>query len=487
MIITEIRNKLTELFQNYASEAPEEIIELPLSGSNRKYFRIVASGRNYIGTFNEDKVENEAFFYLADHFKKFNVPVPEVFIKDKEVGIYIQQDLGSKSLYDYLQEEENSSNEAKLKAYKDVIEQMPLLQIESVKGLDFSKCYPREAFDKQSIMWDLNYFKYCFLKLAYVPFHEQTLEDEFNKFADFLLQAPSDYFLFRDFQSRNIMMYEGKPWFIDFQGGRRGALQYDLASLLYESKASISSEMRKEIIDHYIQVFSRYNFFNADEFKKYFSAFAIVRVLQAFGAYGYRGLFERKAYFVQSIVKGLDNLNEISSDPILKTEFPYLCEIVDKMQKLRHDFHLPQKSKGLTINISSFSYKKGLPEDWSGNGGGFVFDCRSLPNPGRYEKYRLFTGRDQEVIDFMSDKPEVFQFLNNAKSIIAQSVNNYIERGFEHLSVSFGCTGGQHRSVFCAEEIFNYFKMNFDVSLRLFHREQKVEESYVKANVQKKQ
>ncbi len=483
MTTAEIRSKLNELFIEYSGEKPDEIQELPLSGSNRRYYRITISDKSYIGTYNEDKVENDAFFYLGDHFKRTRVPVPEVFVKDEQNCIYIQQDLGNLSLYDYLQEKKNNSYSAKLRSYKDVIDQMPLLQVESAKGLDFSRCFPREAFDKQSIMWDLSYFKYNFLKLAYVPFHEQKLEDEFNRFADFLLEAPSNYFLFRDFQSRNIMIHEGNPWFIDFQGGRRGALQYDLASLLYESKAAISPKMRQEILEYYTDVFSSYDFFDADEFRKYFSAFALVRVLQAFGAYGYRGLFEKKAYFVQSIVKGLDNLKELISDTILKKEFPYLCEVIDNMQQLRDTYYIPQKNNGLTLNILSFSYKNGLPDDWSGNGGGFVFDCRSLPNPGRYEQYRSSTGRDQDVIDFMTGKPEVYQFLNSAKSIVAQSVNNYLERGFEHLSVSFGCTGGQHRSVFCAEELFNYFKMNFDLNLRLFHREQKIEESYVKDNV----
>lgn len=485
MNIPEIRTQITHLFKTWKGEEPKELKELPLSGSNRKYFRVLLAEKTFIATYNVDKDENAAFFYLANQLNSAGVNVPEVYYKNEELGIYFQEDLGNDNLFDVITAAQHKSEEEVLAAYRIVVDEMPKLQYEAAQGMDFSICYPREAFDRQSIQWDLNYFKYCFLKLVDLPFSEQKLEDEYQKLIDFLLEAPSDFFLFRDFQSRNIMLKNEQVYFIDFQGGRRGALQYDLASLLYESKTNLNDNLRNKILDYYVEVFSKHEFFDKAIFLKYYPAFSFIRVLQAFGAYGYRGLFEKKAFFVNSILKGLKNLESITKDKLLQHEFPYLCSLVNTMQQLESRFTVPESEGKLTVHITSFSYKKGYPEDWSGNGGGFVFDCRALPNPGRYEEYRASTGRDENVIAFLEKELEVKEFVDNAFDTVDKSVQKYIERGFTNLSVSFGCTGGQHRSVYSAEQLFSHLKMNFDVNIRLTHREQNMEEFYGKDHVQK--
>lgn len=486
MDIKELNPLFKDLFKQITTKDADAVVRLPISGSNRMYFRITGQGKSIIGTYNDDEDENKAFLYLANHLLKHNVPVPEIYYSDLSKGVYLQEDIGDTCLFD-LATSPHISDEEKLRAYKKVIDQMPLLQYQSAKDMDFSICYPRSSFDRQSILWDLNYFKYLFLKMAYVPFHEQVLEDEFNRLADFLLEAPSDFFLFRDFKSKNIMWKDDCPYFIDFQGGRKGALQYDLASLLFEAKADLSFEIRETLLHYYLDVFSQFDFFNKEEFLKYFPAFVLIRQLQAYGAYGYRGIYEKKAYFVQSINYALPILNWIRNQDVIKENFSYLCEILNSIHKLKPKYEIPEQSNNLTVTITSFSYRKGLPDDWSGNGGGFVFDCRSLHNPGRYEEYKLFTGRDPEINQFLEKEGEVDDFLRNIKDLISRTIQKYQKRNFNHLSVSFGCTGGRHRSVYSAEQIFLFLKMNFDINLRLIHRELDIRENYDKNNVQKKQ
>lgn len=485
MDINDIYSLFKRHFGQITGIKADSVARLPLSGSNRLYFRIIGEDRSLIGTYNSDADENKAFLYLADHFKKHRVPVPQIYYSDLNSGIYIQEDIGDQCLFD-LAINPNLSRDEKIKAYQKVIALMPLLQYESAADMDFSLCYPRGSFDRQSIQWDLNYFKYLYLKLAYVPFHEQLLEDEFNRLTDFLLEAPSSFFLFRDFKSKNIMWKDGEPYFIDFQGGRKGALQYDLASLLFDAKADLSPDIRDILLDYYVDVFGRYDFFNKDEFLKYYPAFVLIRQLQAFGAYGYRGIFEKKAYFVQSISHAIDNLDWTFSQDIITSKFPYLCHIFGSLKANKPTFDLPVLDDNLTVTITSFSYRNGIPEDWSGNGGGFVFDCRSFHNPGRYEELKLFTGRDKEIIQFLENEGEAEIFLNSVKEILHRVVTKYQKRKFRHLAVSFGCTGGRHRSVYSAEQILRYLKMNFDINLRLIHRELNIREYYDKDDVQEK-
>ena len=456
--------------QHYNTEV-DEISALPASGSNRQYYRLRKDDFSAIAAFNPDKAENEAFLYITGKLRNAGVNVPQVYATNLEKNIYLLQDLGDIDLFSKVRDDRQHSAVNYLQWYKKVIDCMPAIQYKATSDFNFSICYPRSAFDKGSMLWDLNYFKYYFLKFAYIPFHEQQLEDDFQAFADFLIQAPDDYFLFRDFQSRNIMISNNEIYFIDYQGGRKGALQYDLASLLFEAKTALTTSEREELLEYYIEVYKNYSFFDKGTFLKYFPAFALIRILQAFGAYGYRGYFERKTLFLQSIPRAIENLRWLLSSYEMGVEIPHLKDVLLKMVE-RSIYKFPELSSStLTLTIFSFSYKKGIPDDLTGNGGGFVFDCRALPNPGRYDQYRSFTGHDKTVVEFLNEKKEVREFMKQVEQIIFASIENYTIRGFEHLMVSFGCTGGQHRSVYCAEYLYNKLITKYNVHLHLVHRE----------------
>ncbi|MBN2613355.1 MAG: phosphotransferase [Bacteroidales bacterium] len=462
-----------ELKKLYAAWAGEEVISmesLPESGSVRKYYRIKGAGRMAIGVYNPDNRENTAFVYLSRHLKKHGVNVPEVYLADLAEDIYLVEDLGDMMLYNYYNANINN-RESVVNLYKSVIREMPTLQANAARGLDFGVCYPRAAFDQQSMMWDLHYFKSYFLKLTGVKFYEQDLEDDFNALTKFLLQAKREYFLFRDFQSRNIMLHSGKVYFIDYQGGRKGALQYDIASLLFEAKTSLSPEIRDELLAYYIEIFSSVKGFNSKNFLKYYYGYVLIRMLQALGAYGFRGYFERKQFFLQSIPPAVKNLEWLVQHADFGVKLPQLENCFEQIiqSEISRQFELPADE--FTVSVNSFSYKSGIPLDNSGNGGGFVFDCRALSNPGRYEQYKAYTGKDYPVIEFLNGQGEVQEFLNHAYAIVESSIKNYKERNFAHLMVNFGCTGGQHRSVFCAEEISSRIKQKPGVKVITRHRE----------------
>ncbi len=323
----------------------------------------------------------------------------------------------------------------------------------------------------QSMKWDLSYFKYYFLKLAKIPFDEQLLEDDFSRFTDYLLSADNHFFMYRDFQSRNIMLRDGKVFFIDYQGGRRGALQYDLASLLYDGKADIPQRVRDELFEFYLDQLEKILPVDRYEFIRYFKGFVLIRIMQSMGAYGFRGFYEKKEHFLKSIPYALDNLEAILQKLDLPVELPELVSVLNQVAHSSFLRSIGQKEHNLTVRITSFSYKKGIPQDPSGNGGGFVFDCRAIHNPGKYPEFKTLTGKDAEVQHFLEDKSEMPGFLQAIKVLIDQSVKKYIARGFSHLSVNFGCTGGQHRSVFAAEILARHLKNNFPVNVILVHRE----------------
>ena len=332
-------------------------------------------------------------------------------------------------------------------------------------------CYPRPQFDKQSMMWDLNYFKYYFLKLARIHFDEQALEEDFQTFTDYLLQTDIDYFLYRDFQSRNIMLKDGKPYFIDYQGGRRGALHYDLASLLFDAKADMPDSVRKSLLGFYIITVSKYIKVEPEQFKRYFYGYVLIRIMQAMGSYGFRGFYEKKEHFLQSIPYALNNLASILSTVRFPIKIPALLDALENVIRSKRLQQISTEQKLLTVTINSFSYKRGIPIDVSGHGGGFVFDCRAIHNPGRYEQYRDLTGKDKKVIEFLDKEAEIRLFMKNVISIVDQSVEKYIKRKFTNLMVSFGCTGGQHRSVYCAEELARHLKNKYRIKLVLRHLE----------------
>ena len=516
------RQTLAMLFEQWSSLPCAEILALGAQGSSRRYYRLTAQHwdagfqpandgtqaaslrtLSAIGTVGDDLRENRAFFALDRHLRAKGIRVPELYAVALDERCYLQQDLGDLSLYGLLHEKQRQGGgfDAEMLAfYKQALADLAAIQ-QAGADFDFSYSYPRADFDRQSILWDLNYFKYHYLKLAHVAFDEQLLEDDFQRFADLLLQADTHYLLYRDFQTRNIMIGLTLAWgeacvptlyYIDFQGARRGAAQYDVASILYSAKSNLPEPIRRELLDHYLRVRD----IKGDERRRWldhFWAYLLLRILQTLGAYGYRGIFERKEYFLQSIPLALQNLRRLAEDhPQALDGLPHLKQIIMGLTGLTPsplqgrgeadagcERQIPsplERGRGeavLTVTVLSFSYKQGLPEDPSGNGGGFVFDCRALPNPGRYPEYKAYTGKDRPVIEFLQKEPPVDEFLGNVKRILAQSVDKYRERHFTSLQVAFGCTGGQHRSVYCAEQTARWLRETYpDVAVALRHREQ---------------
>jgi len=431
-----------------------------------------------MGVYNADERENKAFLSFSRHFFQQGLPVPEILFENLENNIYLIEDLGDETLLSFLTKTRKNSEfpDSAMAVYKAVIDKLPEFQIQGGKGLDYSACYPRAAFDQQSMMWDLNYFKYYFLKLAKIPFDEQHLEDDFQTFTDFLLEADRDYFLYRDFQSRNIMIKNGQPYFIDYQGGRKGALQYDLASLLYEAKTDIPQQAREELLEYYLQQVALFIPFDRAKFLKYYYGYTLIRLLQAMGAYGFRGFYEKKPLFLQSIPGAIKNLEWLLENAPLDIKIPALKAVLKdltKSEELRK-IGKPTENK-LKVSISSFSYRRGIPADETRHGGGFVFDCRAIPNPGRFDQYKSLTGKDKEVIEFFSQHVEAEYFLENVFKLIDMSVEEYKERSYNNLMVNFGCTGGQHRSVYSAEQLQKHLKQKYpDIEVQIRHREQEL-------------
>jgi hypothetical protein len=356
--------------------------------------------------------------------------------------------------------------------YRRAVEQLPRFQVEAGRDLNYKLCYPRASFDRQSIAWDLNYFKYYFLRLAGVPFHEEALEKDFSRLTRFLLSADRGYFLYRDFQSRNIMVRQGRPYFLDYQGGRRGALQYDIASLLFDAKADLPPELRQQLLDHYLDSLAGYIDLDREAFLHHYPAYAYVRIMQALGAYGFRGYYERKAHFLESVPYALRNLRWLLHNVELPVALPALMAAFTAMTGAEDEASPAPEGAELTVVVSSFSFHRGPLADESGHGGGFVFDARGLPNPGREERFKRLTGQDAAVVEYLNQQPGVQQFLASAMALVEASVSEYRRRGFPHLMVSFGCTGGQHRSVFLAEQAAKRLGGRGGVRVVLRHREQ---------------
>ena len=469
-----IKDQLTSLFEAHFKEEVTFFELLPASGSYREYARIKSMHHQVIGAYNHDVKENKAFLEFSTHFLGKGIPVPRIYSVSEDQICYLQEDLGNTTLFDFLtkvREREGFSDKI-VEEYKKVLRQLPRIQLVAGKDIDYSVCYPRQAFDKQSMMWDLNYFKYYFLKLAKIPFDEQALEDDFELFSDYLLEVDTDAFLYRDFQSRNIMLKDGQVYFIDYQGGRKGALKYDLASLLYDAKADIPEAIRKELLEFYLDELSQYTDIDRQKFKSLFDGYVLIRIMQAMGAYGFRGFFEKKQHFLKSIPYALNNLETLLAKNTIEIKLPELFKVLKSVVESTFLQSISSDTNRLTVNISSFSYKKGIPKDRSGNGGGFVFDCRAIHNPGRFIEFKYLTGKDPEVQQFLEEKSTMAEFLAPVVSLVKHSVEVYLERGFTHLSVSFGCTGGQHRSVYAAEKLAEYLRNNYPVTVVLQHIEQ---------------
>ena len=284
--------------------------------------------------------------------------------------------------------------------------------------------------DRQSILWDLNYFKYYFLKPKNILFDEQKLEDDFHKLIDILLEADQNYFMYRDFQARNIMIHDNSTYFIDYQGGRKGALQYDLASILYQIKAQLPESVRNILIDHYLKELEKYTAISKEKFMLHFYPYLFIRLIQVMGAYGFRGLIEKRSHFIESIPMAIESLKDLLPKFDFLLDMTELHSCILKLTKESQDF---KKESNLLVNIKSFAYKTGIPKDKSGHGEGFVFDCRALPNPGRLKEYQHLSGLNLEVIDYLKKHAEVISFLDHVIQLIDKSVENYIERDFSNF------------------------------------------------------
>jgi aminoglycoside/choline kinase family phosphotransferase len=467
---------LTKLFEDWSGEAAAQMDTIAQAGSDRRYFRIKGATKSAIGTYNAEFKENKAFIRFTQHFWKKGLPVPEVYAENLLNGVYLQSDLGDVQLFNLLPPFGSEWNNDIIDLYKKSVSSLADLQIRGGEELDYSVCYPRAAFDKQSMMWDLNYFKHYFLKLAKVPFDEQALEDDFQKFTNYLLLADCNYFLFRDFQSRNIMIKDGQPYFIDYQGGRRGALQYDVASLLYQAKGGVPPSVKNEIFDHYLDKVESLIPVDRDFFTDLYYGYVLIRCLQALGAYGFRGLYERRDHFLSSIPFAIDQIEQVLGSIKMPVRLPELfkcLELIVKSDQFEGFDKKKYATSPLVVKVQSFSYKKtGYPKDKTDNGGGFVFDCRFIENPGRYDEYKRLTGRDKPVIEFLKANGEMDAFLQNVYGMVDKSVETYLKRDFGNLAVNFGCTGGQHRSVYAADQLAKHLLEKYGVKVELTHIEQ---------------
>ena len=466
---------LQQLFEHHFHVQAERVQALQgqLGGSGRAIVRLTGGQFSAIGIVYPVREENVAFLEFSRHFRRHGLPVPEIYAEDLSQGAYLEEDLGDTTLFEYLGKHRSGEAiaPAAIDAYRKVVATLPRFQVVAGRDLNYRVCYPRASFDRQSITWDLNYFKYYFLRLAGLPFNEQALEDDFGRLTRFLLSADHEYFLYRDFQSRNVMLRDGKPFFLDYQGVRKGALQYDIASLLYDGKADLPPELRQQLLDYYLDCLGEYIKVDRDAFMEHYYAFVYVRILQALGAYGFRGFYERKAHFLQSVPFALKNLRWLAHHVKLPVALPALMDAFEGMLASEKLLNLASSAEGLKVRIFSFSFHREMPTDDTGNGGGFVFDARSLPNPGREERFRQLTGKDAAVIDYLNQQESVHQYLASVLSLVNASVSGYQRRGFKNLMISFGCTGGQHRSVFLAEQLAKHLRGSIGVEVIVRHVE----------------
>jgi len=469
---------LESLFKHYTGAAPVSCEALTGSASHRRYFRLTGpDGRTLIGVEGTDADENRAFLTIDRHFASKGINVPKVVAED---GLcYLQEDLGSTVLYDALASGRTSGkySEDEVALLRKTVAALPKIQVEGARGLDWSVCYPQPSFDARMVDFDLNYFKYDFLKLSGLEFDEVKLQDDFDRLRTDLLSEYSDTFMYRDFNARNVMLVDGEPWFIDFQGGRRGPVYYDVASFLWQARARYPESLREDLLQTYLEALRAYGPVDEAHFRSRLRLFILFRMLQVLGCYGYRGLWEGKKPFIDSIPPAL----EIVKSLLPFADYPYLSEVLASLSAPHPSegvlFPEPSdSSSALTVTIYSFSFKKGIPEDTSGNGGGYVFDCRSVHNPGKYERFKQLTGLDKPVIDFLEEDGEILRFLDNVYSLVDAHVERFLQRGFTHLQVSFGCTGGQHRSAYSAQHLAEHLVAKYPVKVHLIHRERGIEQ-----------
>lgn len=477
----ELIDAVSQFYKSWSGKMPVRAEVIPQSGSDRRYFRLFGDGgKTVIATHGLNVAENETFIYFAGHFRRKGLPVPEIYGVSYDKTIYLQEDFGDTMLLHVL-EEKGYVPEVK-QLFKKSLHELARLQVAADDGLNYDRCLTNAEFGKQAIMADLLYFKYYFLDALQRPYDKQKLIDDFEALSNYLTHTEYKYFMFRDYQSRNIMVKDGGVHFIDFQGGMKGAPQYDVASMLWQARANLPEEWKHDLLEDYMDSFDHFTDDTLDRnvFRSQYNGYVLIRLLQVLGAYGFRGLFERKAHFLTSIPLTLRNLRsflENNSPGIVVPEFKRvleLCvsdEIIERFSPVQADEHTP-----LVVNICSFSYRKGLPDDASGHGGGFVFDCRGIDNPGRHHEYKEIHGRDLPVMEYLERQTRMQDFLNSVFDIVDITVEEYIKRGFDYLSVNFGCTGGQHRSVYAADALARHLKNKYGVKVELCHREQEAKQ-----------
>ncbi|RXQ93897.1 phosphotransferase enzyme family protein [Ancylomarina salipaludis] len=463
-----IEQNIIKLFEESTGDQLVRTELIPPSGSYRQYIRLIGKKQTVMGVYNADKKENKAFITFSRHFKSKDLPVPSILAVDESKDIYLQDDFGDTMLFDFIQKERKGNHfpDSLILILKKTIKELIRFQIEGGEGLDYSVAYPRAAFDKQSMMWDLNYFKYYFLKLAKVPFDEQLLEDDYLKFTDYLLQAPDDYFLYRDFQSRNVMLKDGEPKFIDYQGGRKGALPYDLASLLYDAKADFPQAVRDELLAYYLDELSSYKQVDIKAFKTYYYGYVLIRKMQAMGAFGFRGFYEKKVHFLQSIPYALRDLREILPHLDFSVEFPELLAALKRVceSEFLNSVGLVEENK-LKVSIQSFSYRRGIQPD------GFVFDCRIIDDPVGDIRFEESHMNSEFLPTFFKEETSMHAFLKSVCAVLDFAIDKSQKQKIKQLDIYFGCVGGQHRSVYAADYLAKYIEGKYDVQIELKHLE----------------
>lgn len=475
--MADVIQTISDFFEGWSGGKTAEIVTLRQAGSNRQYFRVNTPGASYIATYNPNNiVENNAFIEFARHFTKKRLQVPDILQVDRKKTMYLQTDFGDVSLFDIIKAEGYSESVKNL--FRKTFDHLALLQVKGGEGLDYNNCIATKSFDKQAIYSDLLYFLYYFIRALDLPYDKNLLLNDFELLSSYLMQEEARYFMHRDCQSRNVMVKDGEVYFIDFQGGMQGALQYDVASMLWQARAALPHEWKDDLANYYFDAVNGLldNRLNKKDFLDSYDGFVLIRMLQTLGAYGFRGLFERKPHFIASIPFALRQLRWFLENKKIPIRLPELqralWQIVDDSVIARYETVKAVPDTPLIVHVNSFSYRKGVPEDESGNGGGFVFDCRGILNPGRIEQYKKLTGRDKDVQEFLLHKTEMPSFLQYVQGMVDISVADYIKRGFESLSVNFGCTGGQHRSVFAADSLAAHLKEKFGVKVVLHHLEQ---------------
>ncbi len=476
-----ITRELSKLYQSHFGTAPEKVALLPASGSARRYYRLEHAEASAIGTYGSDEAENRAFFYFTEHFLKSGIHVPQILIKSEDHCHYLQEDLGDQSLLSHLKAAASPEDPFPAvieQRYGEILGELLQMQIEASKEMDFDRCYPERSFDRTGILKDLRYFKSYFLHVSEIPYSERAIEADFERLATHCLSAKSDYFMYRDFQSRNIMIKDKQNVYIDYQGGRQGPLAYDVVSLLFQARAALPTEAKQRLLDSYLQQASKQYGIDAANVGETFNSFVWVRVLQTLGAYGFRGIIQRKDHFLLSIPPALQNLQSLLEQYPSNAKLEVLPDILKRLldSDWCNQFRSKQDQESpLLVSIKSFSYKRALPTDPSGNGGGFIFDCRHLNNPGRHDQYKQLTGKDLSVQVFLDTRSKLPEFLRDVFSTVDRAVDRYIERGFEHLQVSFGCTGGRHRSVYSAERLKTHLLNKYCIKVDVQHIEREIE------------